>query len=195
MSFQVPHKMFEKQTALFTDFEDFEQKIHALAQRIDLDLTQYEIDHLSLRVNTEQTAKRWLALLLEHGSVLSDNVVNGRVIYLIRLHEPLRFAQQWVDVVELPLPKDKQYPQETWEHIEVVVPFLVKETAEAWMARIKKSFLRNQFSDLTVKASKPKASGEKLENLSVAISFSNKIGNHTCIKFHPYSIKHIINAV
>lgn len=26
MSFRFPHKMFEKQTALFTDFEDFEQK-------------------------------------------------------------------------------------------------------------------------------------------------------------------------
>ncbi|MBN6065765.1 VOC family protein [Aggregatibacter actinomycetemcomitans] len=195
MSFRSPHKMFEKQTALFTDFEDFEQKIHALAQRLDLDLPKYEIDHLSLRVNTAQTAQAWLALLLKQGSVLSDNVVNGRVIYLILLDEPIHFAGQWVDVVELPLPKDKHYPQETWEHIEVVVPFLANETADEWMARIKKSFLRNQFSDLTVKPSKPKASGEMLDNLSVAVSFSDKTHNHTCIKFHPYSIKQVINAV
>ncbi|MBN6063515.1 VOC family protein [Aggregatibacter actinomycetemcomitans] len=195
MSFCSPHKMFEKPTALFTDFEDFEQKIHALAQRLELDLPKYEIDHLSLRVNTAQTAQTWLALLLKQGSVLSDNVVNGRVIYLILLDEPIRFAGQWVDVVELPLPKDKHYPQETWEHIEVVVPFLANETADEWMARIKKSFLRNQFSDLTVKASKPKASGEILDNLSVAVSFFDKTHNHTCIKFHPYSIKKIINAV
>ncbi|MBN6070975.1 VOC family protein [Aggregatibacter actinomycetemcomitans] len=195
MSFRSPHKMFEKQTALFTDFEDFEQKIHALAQRLDLNLSEYEIDHLSLRVNTEQTAQAWLALLLKQGSVLSDNVVNERVIYLIQLDEPIRFAGQWVDVVELPLPKNKHYPRETWEHIEVVVPFRVNETADEWVARIKKSFLRNQFSDLTVKAGKPKASGEILDNLSVAVSFFDKIHNHTCIKFHPYSIKKIINAV
>ena len=120
MSFRFPHKIFEKQTALFADFQDFEQKIQALAQQINLDLNQYEIDHLSLRVNTEQTAKAWLTLLLEHGSVLSDNLINGRVIYLIQLHEPLRLTQQEVDVVELPFPKDKYYPQETWEHIEVL---------------------------------------------------------------------------
>ena len=30
MSFRFPHKIFEKQTALFTDFQDFEQKIQAL---------------------------------------------------------------------------------------------------------------------------------------------------------------------
>lgn len=148
-----------------------------------------------MRVNTEQTAQTWLALLLKQGSVLSDNVVNGRVIYLIQLDEPIRFAGQWVDVVELPLPKNKHYPRETWEHIEVVVPFRVNETADEWVARIKKSFLRNQFSDLTVKAGKPKASGEILDNLSVAVSFFDKTHNHTCIKFHPYSIKKIINAV
>ena len=195
MSFRFPHKMFEKQTALFTDFEDFEQKIHTLAQRLDLNLSEYEIDHLSLRVNTEQAAQAWLALLLKQGSVLRDNVVNGRVIYLTQLNEPICFVGQWVDVVELPLLKDKHYPQETWEHIEVVVPFWANETADEWVARIKKSFLRNQFSDLTVKASKPKASGEILDNLSVAVSFFDKTHNHTCIKFHPYSIKKIINAV
>ena len=86
MSFRFPHKMFEKQTALFADFQDFEQKIQALAQQINLDLNQYEIDHLSLRVNTEQTANAWLTRLLAYGSVLSDNQINGRVIYLIQLH-------------------------------------------------------------------------------------------------------------
>ena len=195
MSFRFPHKIFEKQTALFTDFQDFEQKIQALAQQINLDLNQYEIDHLSLRVNTEQTANAWLTRLLAYGSVLSDNLINGRVIYLIQLHEPLRLAQQEVDVVELPFPKDKHYPQETWEHIEVVVPFLPDETAAKWLTRIKNTFLRNQPERFKVKTSDPKGCGEKLLNLSVAVSFVDKTQNPTCIKFHPYSIKQIVSAV
>ena len=128
MSFRFPHKMFEKQTALFADFQDFEQKIQALAQQINLDLNQYEIDHLSLRVNSVQRACAWLALLLNYGTVLSDNQVNGRVIYLIALAEPLYLAGRPIDIVELPFPKDKAYPKETWEHIEVVVPFLSAQT-------------------------------------------------------------------
>ena len=195
MSFRFPHKMFEKQTALFADFQDFEQKIQALAQQINLDLNQYEIDHLSLRVNTEQTANAWLTRLLAYGSVLSDNQINGRVIYLIQLHEPLYLAKQWIDVVELPFPKDKHYPQETWEHIEVVVPFLPNETTEEWLTRIKNTFLWNQPERFKVKTSEPKGCGEKLLNLSVAVSFLDKTQNPTCIKFHPHSIKQIVSVV
>lgn len=195
MSFHLPHEMFQNQTALLADFQDFEQKIQALAEEIHLDLTKYEIDHLSLRVNSEQKAREWLALLLNYGSVLSDNSVNGRVIYLIALTQPLYLAGQAIDVVELPFPKNKHYPQETWEHIEVVVPFLTGETEAEWLARIKNLFLRNQSEGLKVKTSEPKADGEKLVNLSVAISFSDQNHNHTCIKVHPYSIKQIIGAV
>ena len=195
MSFRFPHKMFEKQTALFADFQDFEQKIQALAQQINLDLNQYEIDHLSLRVNSAQRACAWLALLLNYGTVLSDNQVNGRVIYLIALAEPLYLTGRPIDIVELPLPKDKAYPKETWEHIEVVVPFLTGESEAEWFTRIKNLFLRNQSAELKVKTSEPKAEGEKLANLSVAISFADKRCNHVCIKVHPYSIKQIVSAV
>ena len=195
MSFHIPHEMFQNQTALLADFQDFEQKIQVLAEAIHLDLTKYEIDHLSLRVNSVQKAREWLALLLNYGSVLSDNSVNGRVIYLISLTQPLYLAGQEIAVVELPLPKDKHYPQETWEHIEVVVPFLTGETEAEWLVRIKNLFLWNQSDDLKVKSSEPTADGETLVNLSVAMSFSDQNHNHTCIKVHPYSIKKIIEVM
>ena len=195
MSFHLPHEMFQNQTSLLADFQDFEQKIQALAEEIHLDLTKYEIDHLSLRVNSVQKAREWLALLLNYGSVLSDNSVNGRVIYLISLTQPLYLAGQEIAVVELPLPKDKHYPQETWEHIEVVVPFLTGETEAEWLVRIKNLFLWNQSDDLKVKTSEPTADGETLVNLSVAMSFSDQNHNHTCIKVHPYSIKKIIEVM
>ncbi len=195
MSFHLPHEMFQNQTALLADFQDFEQKIQVLAEAIHLDLTKYEIDHLSLRVNSVQKAREWLALLLNYGSVLSDNSVNGRVIYLISLTQPLYLAGQEIAVVELPLPKDKHYPQETWEHIEVVVPFLTGETEAEWLVRIKNLFLWNQSDDLKVKMSEPTADGETLVNLSVAMSFSDQNHNHTCIKVHPYSIKKIIEVM
>ncbi len=195
MSFHLPHEMFQNQTALLADFQDFEQKIQVLAEAIHLDLTKYEIDHLSLRVNSVQKAREWLALLLNYGSVLSDNSVNGRVIYLISLTQPLYLAGQEIAVVELPLPKDKHYPQETWEHIEVVVPFLTGETEAEWLVRIKNLFLWNQSDDLKVKTSEPTADGETLVNLSVAMSFSDQNHNHTCIKVHPYSIKKIIEVM
>ncbi|OOF42838.1 metalloprotein [Rodentibacter rarus] len=184
----------ENLTALQLELIDFEDKIQALASVMKLDLKDYEIDHLALRVNSEQNAKIWLTRLLKCGRILSDNIVNGRSIYLIQLERPLAFAGQLVDVIELPFPKNKQYLQETWEHIEIVIPFLADESIEAWIGRINRQFLWQHLTQLTIKVSEPKVEGERLPNPSIAVSFADKSANHTCIKVHPYSIKKILEV-
>ena len=184
----------ENLTALGADLMDFEQKIQQLATEMAINLAHYEIDHLAVRVNTEQNAKNWLTALLKCGKILSDNIVNGRPIYLIQLEKPLAFAGQFVDVIELPFPKNKQHPQETWEHIEIVMPFLNHESIEEWVERINSQFLWKGLTQLTIKVSEPKVEGEQLPNPSIAVSFADKIQNHTCIKVHPYSIKKILEV-
>ncbi|MFZ7343239.1 VOC family protein [Avibacterium volantium] len=172
----------------YDEFAKFEQHILQLAEKMALPLQDYVIDHLAVRVNSEQSAQRWLSELLKCGKILSDNLVNGRKIYLIQLDMPLIFANQQVQVVELPFPKNKQYPQEGWEHIEAVMPFLPKETANAWIERINSHFLWNKMTDVRVKVSEPKVEGETLPNPSIAVSGDNA----ACIKVHPYHIKTIV---
>lgn len=118
--------------------------------------------------------------------------MNGRKIYLIQLDKPLIIANQLVDVIELPFPKNKQYPQEGWEHIEVVIPFLPKETTNEWIERINSYFLWNKISEVSIKISTPKVEGETLANPSIAVSFVNSEGHHCCIKVHPYHIKRVV---
>ena len=62
MSCHLPHEMFQNQTALLADFQDFGRKIRALGAEIHLDLSQYEINHLSVRVVSDQKAQDWLGL-------------------------------------------------------------------------------------------------------------------------------------
>ena len=184
----------ENLTALSADLATFERKIQHLAKEMAIDLSNYEIDHLALRVNSEQSAKNWLILLLKCGKILSDNIVNGRKIYLVKLAKPIKFANQFVDVIELPFPKNKQYPVEGWEHIEVVMPFLPNESINEWVQRINMRFLWSELTQLTIKVSEPKVDGERLLNPSIAVSFVDKTSNHTCIKVHPYSIKKILEV-
>ncbi|POY44924.1 metalloprotein [Avibacterium gallinarum] len=172
----------------YDEFAKFEQHILQLAEKMALPLQDYVIDHLAVRVNSEQSAQRWLSELLKCGKILSNNLVNGRKIYLIQLDTPLTFANQQVQIVELPFPKNKQYPQEGWEHIEAVMPFLPKETANAWIERINSHFLWNKMTDVRVKVSEPKVEGETLPNPSIAVSGDNA----ACIKVHPYHIKTIV---
>ncbi|VTX66050.1 VOC family protein [Haemophilus haemolyticus] len=177
-----------------TSLLEFEEKILQLARDSRLNLSDYEIDHLALRVNSEQSAKNWLTLLLKYGKIVSDNFINGRPIYLIELEHPVKFANQLIDIIELPFPKNKLYPAEGWEHIEIVIPFLVGESTNEWIERINMQFLWNKLTQLNIKVSEPKVEGERLSNPSIAVSFVDKTANHTCIKVHPYSIKKILEV-
>ena len=177
-----------------TSLLEFEEKILQLARDSRLNLSDYEIDHLALRVNSEQSAKNWLTLLLKYGKIVSDNFINGRPIYLIELEHPVKFANQLIDIIELPFPKNKLYPAEGWEHIEIVIPFLVGEFTNEWIERINMQFLWNKLTQLNIKVSEPKVEGERLSNPSIAVSFVDKTANHTCIKVHPYSIKKILEV-
>ncbi|WP_249962568.1 VOC family protein [Histophilus somni] len=192
--FNQNHSLFRQSNISLDEFEQFERKIIELAHSMQLRLDRVEIDHIALRVNKRKSAEDWLTLLLKCGTILSGNIVNGRVIYLIQLDNPIRFSDQFIDIIELPFPKDKVYPVENWEHIEVVIPFEVNETVDEWVTRIRQQFLWDELANLKVKVSEPKADGEQLPNPSIAVSFVNQLENHTCIKVHPYHIKKIIEG-
>lgn len=49
-------------------------------------------------------------------------MINGRPICLFKLHEPVQVAHWQFSIVELPWPREKRYPHEGWEHIEIVLP-------------------------------------------------------------------------
>ncbi|OOF70497.1 VOC family protein [Rodentibacter caecimuris] len=183
-----------KLTALLGCLSDFEQKILELSKAMNIELCNYVIDHIALRVNTEEKARNWLTLLLNYGRILGNNVINGRPIYLIELKHAVTIIGQSVDIIELPFPKNKKYPKETWEHIEIVIPFLPNESSKQWVERIYRQFLWEKLTNLSFKISEPKAESEQLPNPSIAVSFSDKSLNHTCIKVHPYHIKKILEV-
>ncbi|HHF1441603.1 TPA: VOC family protein, partial [Haemophilus influenzae] len=76
----------------------------------------------------------------------------------------------------------------------IVMPFLPKESINEWINRVNMYFLWDKLTQLTIKVSEPKVDGERLPNPSIAVSFTDKTVNHTCIKVHPYSIKKILEV-
>ena len=186
---------FEKMTACFGDLSQFEQKILQITQTIGLDLSQFRIDHLAVRMNTVETALEWRDLLLENATLLKESEVNGRPIGLFELQQAVKFGGQFVKIVELPFPKSKTYPVEGWEHIEVVVPFLEKEPVEAWIARMMTTYQLDNHPSLNVKISQPEVTGEILPNPTVAISMkAETLCYNVCLKLHPYDIKSVISS-
>ncbi|HGO5815500.1 TPA: VOC family protein [Mannheimia haemolytica] len=186
-------KFFEKMTACFGDLSQFEQKIRQIAEVAGIDLSVYQIDHLAVRMNQTETAEQWKAILLEGAALLKESEVNGRPIGLFTLTQAVEFCGQFVKIVELPFPKDKTYPQEGWEHIELVFPMLDNESSEQWVARALSHFRLADNTEVKLKISQPQVEGERLPNPSIAISLRNvTFCNPCCLKLHPYDINSIV---
>ncbi|QLB20653.1 metalloprotein [Vespertiliibacter pulmonis] len=180
-------------TACFGNLSQFEQKIQEIADIAQLNLTQFEIDHLAVRMNNLETAQQWHMFLSMNANLLKQSEVNGRPISLFKLHQPLEFYGQSVSIIELPYPKNKIYPQEGWEHIEIVVPFLANESVEQWVSRLNDQFQFEQNPQLNVKISQPLVENERLPNPTIAISLKGTTNqNYCCLKLHPYDINAII---
>ncbi|AUI66346.1 MULTISPECIES: VOC family protein [Glaesserella] len=184
---------FTNLTACFGDLAVFEQKIQQIAEIAKIDLSRYQIDHLAVRMNSNELAEQWRALLLNGSTLLKESEVNGRPIGLFTLNQPLNFCGQQVSVIELPFPKGKIYAEQGWEHIELVVPMLENESVEDWCKRIDSHFSLQNNPELKVKFSQPQVNGERLPNPSVAISLKNATyRNFCCLKLHPYDINTIV---
>lgn len=90
----------------------------------NLDVTSFPTDHICYRIETPDhyiTIKEFVG---EYGTLLSENIINGRPIATFKLHTPIPHEHGLIPCVELPSPKNKHYP-EGFEHIEYVVPSMV----------------------------------------------------------------------
>ena len=180
-------QQFPELSAQLIEAEKLFAQILALTQ---LDRLHLAIDHIALRVKDLDTATRWQQALAADAELLSDNQINGRPIYLYQLPQPLFILNQAVNIVELPFPNQKRYPQQGWEHIELVLPFLKNESVEQWFHRAENK-LKIESHRIILKKSCHKADGEGLPNPALAIKLMDE-NNFTTIKLHPFSIKEIV---
>ncbi|WP_193016528.1 MULTISPECIES: VOC family protein [Gammaproteobacteria] len=163
----------------------FEENMMQFANSIGLDLTRYSTDHVSLRCHNLELATQWQIGLSQCGKCISDNVINGRPIYLFQLDTPLMILNQPISIIELPFPTHKTYEYQGWEHIEQVISIEPTELVNKVM-----SFLPQPLPEgIGLKISEPKGEKERLPNPTVAIS-----NGKVTVKYHPYSLLEIVES-
>lgn len=195
----------------------FEAQILALLETLDLADKALVCDHVALRVNSIASADALRYAFSCVGKIISDNIINGRTILIIELDTPLTLGQFSIACVELPYPSDKVYPQEGWEHIELVIDSKAKEcdtlsqdllalcpklsallpldhTAEPVQSSsqgLSSQGLISQslasLAGIKIKMSSPKGDKERLANPTIAFKRDD-----VCIKVHPHGIKAVI---
>ena len=176
--------------ALNKQWPSFSQAILNFAQELGLQDFSLDCDHVALRVNDLDTAQDLLAYWQTQGKIISDNVINGRPIYIIDLDKPLQLGDWTIDCVELPFPS-KQYKQQGWEHIELVIPGAATTMAqlELDLAKFNPQLAALLASDPTIKIkrSSPQGEKERLPNPTIAFKRDN-----ICIKIHSASIRAVL---
>ncbi|WP_082957129.1 VOC family protein [Vibrio sp. UCD-FRSSP16_30] len=170
--------------------QQFANNIEKLGQNLGLDLTQYQADHIALRINDHELAALAHQAWSELGSTISEAMINGRPIVVIAFNTPIKVGSWSIECLELPYPAaGKTYPKQDWEHIEFVIPS-AKESADEYLKDLQQrlpSF--NPTSDFKMKLSSPKGEGERIANPTVAFK---KDG--LCIKLHPHPLKRIVES-
>ncbi|MCG9729692.1 VOC family protein [Shewanella sp. Isolate13] len=176
---------------LISSWPTFSQRIQAFTRELGLDSLALECDHTALRVNSTEAADELRCGFESAGKVISDNMINGRPILIIELHQPLMMGTSAIECVELPYPSDKVYPVEGWEHIELVLDCGANDCDTLAQALLEQApqlapVLAGE-TDIKVKRSSPKGDKERLPNPTIAFK---KQG--ICVKVHAHGIKAVI---
>ncbi|AZG36663.1 MULTISPECIES: VOC family protein [Shewanella] len=176
---------------------DFGQRITAFIDQLGLENLSLYCDHAALRVNDNHMAQLLADEFSQHGKIISNNIINGRPILIIKLTEPLVIGAMHIQCVELPFPSDKAYPVEGWEHVELVFPSQAQTCDELVAELIEKvpqladiiASNDSENSDIKVKQSSPKGDKERLANPTIAFK-----ANGICVKVHPHDIQKIVES-
>ncbi|MCG9631610.1 VOC family protein [Vibrio sp. Isolate30] len=184
-----PQQMMER-------LDDFMGKIEEFGNKLGLDLSFAQADHIAMRVNDTALAKAAHEAWASYGETISQAMINGRPIVVIAFDEPLKSRGWSIECLELPYPAEgKVYPSQDWEHVEFVIPSHA-QTADEYLADLKDTYpqFAANFETLAeqgvkIKLSSPKGEGERLNNPTVAFKHQG-----ICIKLHPHSLKKIVES-
>ncbi len=161
----------------------FSDALQRFTARLGLEIAGLDADHISLRCHQNTTAERWRRGLEQCGTLLSENMINGRPICLFKLAEPVCVAHWRFHIVELPWPGEKRYPHEGWEHIEIVLP---GDPATLNAARWR-------CWPMTDSASRGSWSNQLAErSMSACRTPPAVTDGSVTVKFHPWSIEQIV---
>ncbi|HBT5258403.1 TPA: metalloprotein, partial [Klebsiella pneumoniae] len=82
----------EQLADITADLPRFSDALQRFTARLGLEIAGLDADHISLRCHQNTTAERWRRGLEQCGTLLSENMINGRPICLFKLAEPVCVA-------------------------------------------------------------------------------------------------------
>lgn len=148
----------------------FLNKLFSMLSDIELDVEKYELDHICYRVENLDQYKEKKNDLSQHGKLLVESMINGRLISTFKLHSPIEFNNRKIYLIELPAPKNGHAYPSGLEHVE----FVTKDPLQKIMER----YPQYSFEAFGI---------HKKINADITL----KLGKY-CIRFHNQNLEDVI---
>ncbi len=103
------------------DVQAFLTRIFQHLDQAGLHVEAYELDHICYRVTTGEGYEQKKRELEPHAKLLTETLINGRLIATYELSEPILFRERRISLIELPQPKAGKLVREGLEHVEFVI--------------------------------------------------------------------------
>ncbi len=103
------------------DPSPFLTKIFDLLKQDEIDVTNYELDHICYRVETIERYNDIKSQLNKIGNLLTESTISDRAISTFKLFEPIIHNNLKIWLIELPSPKEENFYGEGFEHVEFVI--------------------------------------------------------------------------
>lgn len=117
---------------IITDPLVFLDDLFSKLDDIGLEVDRYELDHLCYRVQTVDEYKIKKEELMPFGQLLVESMVNGRLISIFKLNEPIIYKNRKIYLLELPSPKAKHSYKSGLEHVEFVTKLPLQKIVERY---------------------------------------------------------------
>jgi predicted metalloenzyme YecM len=150
----------------------FLEDIFSKISDIELNVENYELDHICYRVSSNKLYEIKKRELSQFGELLVESIVNGRFISTYKLFFPIIYNQRKIFLIELPSPKASHAYQDGLEHIE----FVSKEPLQ----KIVERYPQYSFEIFGI-------------NKKINADITLKLGQY-CIRFHNQSLEEVIKT-
>lgn len=103
------------------DYKSFLEQIFHKLDNLDVDVSNLYLDHIGYQSSSKEDYEICKRELLMAGKEMSEAVVGGRRVEIIKLNNPIEYNERVIPVIEVIEPKEGQVCPSALEHIEFVL--------------------------------------------------------------------------
>lgn len=113
------------------DYQIFLDKVFVKLNKLGVDVSGLELDHLGYKVATNEEYDQTKAEFLKLGDCVGEPILNDRRIGHFKLFIPLEYGEYHIPALELIAPMQSEQCATGFEHAE----FVLKESYQSFMAK------------------------------------------------------------